>query len=43
MSLSSWVTTIIGGGGSVGEGTARYFSALLVFAEKPSAAKEKSR
>ena len=41
-SLSGWVTTIIGGGGSVGEGTARYFS-LLVFAEKPSAEKENSR
>ena len=43
MSLSSWVTTIIGGGGSVGEGMARYFSSLLVFAMKPSAAKENSR
>ena len=42
VSLSVWVTTIIGGGGSVGKGTARYFS-LLVFTEKPSAEKENSR
>ena len=41
-SLSGWVTTIIGGGGSVGEGTARCFS-LPSIAMKPSAEQEKSR
>ena len=42
MSLSGWVTTISGGGGIVGEGTARYFS-LLSIAMKPSAEQENSR
>ena len=41
-SYSGWVTIIIGGGGSVGEGMARYFS-LPSIAMKPSAEQEKSR
>ena len=39
---SGWVTIISGGGGSVGEGTARYLS-LSSIAMKPSAEQEKSR